>query len=435
MITSGSDSTAHSPFSGQQGKLGNHHELIGKIKGMTKLNSKALFEIADEGNKFEVCAGRGLRALFIGDEPRFLAVCGFFNIAEKIIRGHDLSEEEQLDLAEKILIYAHEHVATDRNKIRKRFLLPVEGNASETVRRYITLHKELKAAIKKLAADYLKLQNSKAAPVAANVTDTHRTGYLDDDFLFPKNMVRLRDKSIDKLMLLEKLREITDRTVFQDFSGEEFHLFLKIYELWFRNKRPTEIKIERGAFLAELGIHAQSGALQGRIKKIIEILTRWSEQEAFRIIADKSETGGLNFSGMCYLPRWRQTKAKAIGEAIIWTFSDFDKLLFSESGRQYHKIATRPFALLTEALGGTAKADLGKHALGVILTELVYRKNPFKISLATLKLTIEDFSRNTDLRQNAIDAVIGSLAKIGIGINFEAGHVLINPKKGGEISA
>ncbi len=347
-------------------------------------------------------------ANFNGEDLRFLSVIDIYDFADRTIEQQELSPREQTELAHDVLYFIHKKVTGRREQIRIRFELPIQTAAASDKKRFLQIRREIFASISNMADEYVRKQKAKAAPLGNNAIDTVRTRYLDDDALFTSDLIRISGTDVEKKKIIDGLRERTARTVFRDFSGEEYHLFLKIYELWFRQNRPERIEMERDAFLSELGIDSVGGALFNKVEKIKRILNKWSEREAFKIISPPNETGGIDFTGDCYLPRWREYRAKKheIGKKIRWIFSDFDILLFGYSGNGYRKIATRPFALLTESLGNTLSADRAKHAVGIILTELAYgRKRPFTAKLKTLRLTPDDFSRNSSIREKTLEKI------------------------------
>ncbi len=370
-------------------------------------------------------------ANFNGEDLGFLSVINIYDFADRTIEQQELSPREQTELAHDVLYFIHKKATGRREQIRIQFELPIQTAAASDKKRFLQIRRELFASISNMADEYVRKQKAKAAPLGNNAVDTIRTRYLDDDVLFTSDLIRISGTDVEKKKIIDGLRERTARTVFRDFSGEEYHLFLKIHELWFRQDRPEKIEMERDAFLSELGIDSAGGALFNKVEKIKGILNAWSKREAFKIISPPDETGGIDFTGDCYLPRWREYRAKKheIGKKTRWIFSDFDILLFGHSRNGYRKIATRPFALLTESLGNTLSADRAKHAVGIILTELAYgRKRPFKLKTETLRLTSEDFNRHRDLREKAIKEIVHAMSTMGIKISLEEGGVHVSPR-------
>ncbi len=404
---------------------------------------KSLFVVDDQGDNFIISAG-GNSANFRGNGSlSFLPVTDIFIFADGQIKELDLSPKERTDLARDVLDFIHAKVAGRRNRVRILFELPMQTAPISSKKRFLQIRHEMFALISNMTDEYVRKQKAKAAPIRNLAADTMRIRCIEDDALFASDLIRVSGTDIEKRKIIDGLRARTARTVFRDFSGEEYHLFLKIYELWVRNNRPEKIEIEREAFLSELGISSIGGALSNKVEKIKRILDNWSEREAFKIISPPDETANINFIADCYLPRWREYRAEkkkepgeqirfvnkyAIGKKIKWIFSDFDILLFGHSDG-YRKIVTRPFALLTETLGNTISADRAKHAVGIILTELAYgRKRPFKIKLSTLQLTRDDFAKHNKQRSFVKSEIIKVLASVDADVEFGRSEAIVIPR-------
>jgi hypothetical protein len=345
------------------------------------------------------------------------------------LRGH-----ERIEAAGIVGDMIRERVITRRGTVREPFdRWPSNTDATEYRRRFQRTAKGFLDDAARAIDTHIAERDGKVAPIPKSAADTMRALTADDDALFSDSALAIARHTVNRHQVAEILFNRSAEMVFENMSGTEIQIFFELFRRWHIAGRPHELSVDRTDFMYDLGYRSSGTPFLRAAHKLRDLLYQWSRPEPFKIVAEDHETGGVSVSLDVRLPQLREHKAKtksgAARRKIVWTFTDFDPLLFpSQQEGRYHRIPTRPFAVLTSQLGNTTAADNAKTAVAKILNEITFgRRLPFSMHAETLRLRTVDFASHSDIRQKAVDAVVTVLSDLGIRAEMDGSIFRITP--------